>query len=878
MLNYTTRGSNYEPGNNYEGSDDTYSRQFFTISRRGHTSATAECGAPTMVWHVAFWPRRMYDPFSLAMTGADGKIKEDDAIVREFGEARRKVVKDFNDFLKRLQARGRHLEAPQGGQPFELREPRDWDADTRPFEVFDSEATGFTLWWPDNPPAACGDPPVNVMSGRDKARPVRADLRVRVQAEVSIDYSIVTFFIDAGKPWNEPPIYVTREGEIIDEIGERRSKIFRHVKNTKTICEERLEAVDHEGKRLIDLDRLPEPNPVCGTSAIRLEDGHTDSAEALKAAADYLYDGIWAEFCRDFGFSIDSIAGETDVIFANFRGLVMSTCGTEVTEHGKLVRAPEPKDMSETSNPGSMPFPRFDGGDVQNEDKLEANAVVKAYMPFMRRFRAEGDWRDWIACGIFDWRAIYITAVGAQSEFAAFDESDFDLQLSIPASIPAGYIPARRVNGAAKPEEPRRNGERRAPTTAKNDRPAPFRYMLLTKFEPHRKQAGRMADRVNSLGARRLFALKDWSVIQNASVWINHYGRQLDAAFEDWIRKTDRLEYETGRKRAGLDQKFWPSIQSEIDALGNEQANSIRLVYLNHPRLAIPMLRRLISDHRETTPAAWTEILKSVDDQEEEYRRVDGDHDAHLAEINRAAEHALIRITDGLDKLGDGAIGGLPYRIARSRYYADTFRAAQLNLRVGPIETWWSYDQFAKRGMEPVLKFIDSVGERLDKLRTRLQTMKQDILQRSIALQTEATRDNTHRLERIQSELKRMADLTEVMNRRLAELNIAEAEHRVKTAALEHLTAELKNTMTGHQERTAATELLTAKLTNLAAEHQKAAAEHQKATAENSKRITEMNRIRHLLDIALHSIPNWITAIVGLGAAAYAAAHLYLFR
>jgi hypothetical protein len=488
---------------------------------------------------------------------------------------------------------------------------------------------------------------------------------VRVQAEVSVDYSIITFFIDAGKPWNEPPIYLTHEGEITDEMGMRRSKIFRHVKNIKTICEERLEAVDHEGKRLIDLDQLPEPYPVCGTSAVRLVDGHTNSAEALKAAADYLYDGIWMEFCRDFGFNIDSIAGETDVVFANFRGLIMSTCGTDVTEHGKLVRAPEPKDLSETSNPGSMPFPRFDGG---GEDKVEPNAVVKAYMPFMRRFSAEGDWRDWIACGIFDWRAIYIAPVGTQSEFAAFDESDFDLQLGIPASIPAGYIPAREVNVASQPaDEPHLNGERRAPTTPKNDRPVPFRYLLLTKFEPHRVQVGRMVDRINSLGARRLIAFKDWTAVQDASTWIDHYRRQLDAAFEQRTWERERL----------------------------------------HPA-------------------------------------------DELVEIKRA----LRSISAGLSKLDAGAVGGLPYRTARSRYYAETFSEALKYLHVGNIETWWSYEESAKRGLEPVLKVTASVDERMDKLRTRLEAMKQDILLNLLVTQTEVVQDNTDGLKQLWTEIK----------------------------------------------------------------------------------------------------------------------------
>jgi hypothetical protein len=748
--------------------DQGYSDQFFTISRRGHTSPAAECGAPTMVWHVAFWPRRKYDPFSVAVTGDDDQIKKPEAIIEEFGQARGNVVKDFKDFLERLQTRGRHLKAPRSEPPFELREPRDWDAGTEPFKVFDSEATGFTLWWPDNPPAANGNPPKSVMSDRPDAKPVRTDLRVRVQAEASIDYSIITFFIDAGKPWNERPIYVTHEGDIPRDVGERRQKIFRHVKNIKTISEERLEAQDHDGKRLIDLDRLPEPNPICGTTTVKLEHGFTDCAEALKAAADYLYDDIWKEFCKDFGFNIGSIAGETDVVFANFRGLVMSTCGTEVTEHGKLVRAPEPKDLSETSHPGSEPFPRFDGGGA---DKVEPNAVAKAYMPFMRRFRSEGDWREWIACGIFDWRAIYITAVGAQSEFAEFDESDFDR--GIPSDIPAGHIPERLVNRAGtSADEPARNEARKSPTTAMNDRPAPFRYLRLTKFEPHRKQAGRMADRINSLGARRLFALKDWSIIQNASVWINHYGRQLDKAFELWIRETGALEARTQRALDESNARFWSPVQPHFDALKSPEIARALGGYQRNPNRACEELQLLAEKHRETAPARWDAILAFAEGNKHtdhpEYRTIDGDHNSDLAAIDRKTEQALIAITAGLDQLGEGAVGGLPYRIARSRYYADTFRAAQLTLRGGTIETWWSYDQFARRGMEPVLKFIDSVGDRLDKLRNRLQTLKQDILQRSIAIQTEATRDNTHRLERIQTEIMNM---TRAMQRLSGDIN-----------------------------------------------------------------------------------------------------------
>ncbi|MFZ1102761.1 MAG: DUF3422 family protein [Hyphomicrobiaceae bacterium] len=139
--------------------------------------------------------------------------------------------------------------------------------------------------------------------------------------------------------------------------------------------------------------------------------------------------------------------------------------------------------------------------------------------------------------------------------------------------------------------------------------------------------------------------------------------------------------------------------------------------------------------------------------------RVPGKRDIAFANLNQTTERILVRITLELDNLGRTAIGGLPYRVSRSRYYADLYRDAVKSLKIGNIATWWSYEQFAHRGMEPALRFIAAVGDRLDKLRDRVQRVKDDILQSSINYQTEATRDNTHKLERIQ---KSMKDLTRV--------------------------------------------------------------------------------------------------------------------
>ena len=202
-----------------------------------------------------------------------------------------------------------------------------------------------------------------------------------------------------------------------------------------------------------------------------------------------------------------------------------------------------------------------------------------------------------------------------------------------------------------------------------------------------------------------------------------------------------------------------PIISSLNDAAAQQEIREILFRYRGDQRRAAKELLQLSKQFKgKHNGDLWSKFEHYASAQEKcdhpRVRTIDGNRDSDLAEANQSVERVLIGISAGLDELGAGAVGGLPYCISRSRYYADMFRDAVQSLRIGNIETWWSYEQFAVRGMEPALRHIASVGERIERLRTRLQAVKQDILQSSIASQTEATRDNTHRLERIQTELK----------------------------------------------------------------------------------------------------------------------------
>jgi hypothetical protein len=741
--------------------DLAYTKQYFTITRTGHTHPTAQFGAPTLVWHVAFWPRSEKDPHDFDVTTSlDGNacLKEADRLRAEHGARRADVVAEFNNFLNSLQERGRVAATDSDAAIFKSQRPLDWTerfTGDEPFPDVNVEASGFTLWWADAPPLTG-----NMVPSGTRPRPT--DIRVRVQAEVHADFCSLTFLIDAGKPWNGEPVYTLSDVNI-KQLGSRRRAIFQHVENIKTICEGRVDARDAAGTRLVDRALLPEPNPLFDLSGKTLEFGFTDSAKALKVSADYLYQQLWDEFCKDYGFNLCDVAGETDEIFANFRGLVLSTRGVD-----KPSAAP-----SLTASRATEPFSRFEGtGMGYGSNATEPVSVVKAFMPFMRRMRSEADWRDWIACGIFDWRAIYITSLGAQSEFRSLDECEFNTSTDSPGDIPAGYLPERLtrngVDPRTLPECARYAMGREAPVTPQDDRPAPFRYLLLTKFEPNRGQVGRMVERINTTGTRRLYALKNWTIINQASNWVRIYGLQLDAAYQQWIKAIEDVESAYADKLETYNDVIWSGVKAIVNRLRSAnaqvEANAILGRYRRDPARASEELSELPKQFGSEDAKVWSDLreytAKVENNDFRQIRTVQGNRDTDIAAANHNVERVLIGISAGLDQLGAAAIGGLQYRISRSRHYADLFRDGVRNLRVGNIETWWSYEQFAVRGMEPALRHITEVGERMDKLRARLQAVKQDILQSSIATQTEATRDNTHRLERIQAELKVIAVAT----------------------------------------------------------------------------------------------------------------------
>src|SRR5262245_24004127 len=87
------------------GDANAYTKQYFTAGRQAHVRTTQSFGTPALVWHVAFWPTRNFDPHNLSGTG--DPISRAEAR-REYDRLRSKLANDLDTrVLDKLQRRGR---------------------------------------------------------------------------------------------------------------------------------------------------------------------------------------------------------------------------------------------------------------------------------------------------------------------------------------------------------------------------------------------------------------------------------------------------------------------------------------------------------------------------------------------------------------------------------------------------------------------------------------------------------------------------------------------------------------------------------------------------------------------------------------------------
>jgi hypothetical protein len=605
----------------------------------GHTQPSPEFGAPALCWHIAVWPRHAADPNHCEVNPEKfGEIKWQD-LFKDFKHKREMLYAtadkdgELNKFLVNLQKKGRLLGKHEPDQLL-LAERGDRIPGALKFDRLEPSFLHFTLWW-------CDDGQLTFTS---QDAPPSSAIRVRVFVHAAFDHTTISFYIDPSKPWNEVGVFSSE-----DASGVRRKKIFQTVEAVKEICQNQIA----EGS--INFPLLPERNI------------SSDQAKALLEGEDYLYSGVWGEFCKDFDFHLEDAVTSKGRCFANFRSLVMATDG--------LPSDSKPENPLNASAPGRK-FHRFD--DKPAEGTSEANAVIKAFWPFVRRINPEADFKEHIACGLMHWRALFITSLGAKKTARRAAEWKGN-------DIEAGSLLEETEALDPTIREPH------------NQKHRPVRYLFLTKYEPHRRQIGRIVERMCRLGTLRLFALKSYNVIQNADIHIRIRGQELDGIMAWWSKKCADIQQEFKNTRAGLPPE--------------EKLEKNQLKELNEAR-----------KHRDDLLAGATD----------------------------AAEKRLIEITASLDKLAQASDGGLHYRVRRSTYYIDQFHALVKILGVGDVPTWIAYNSFAERGLKPVFDLIRQTGERLQALRDRLTSVTESIQTSALVVQSSATRENTNVLKNIE--------------------------------------------------------------------------------------------------------------------------------
>src|SRR5262245_8091029 len=124
-----------------------YSDQYETIISQGHARPTPLFGAPALVWHVAIWPRRMYDPHDTAGEKHD-KAKS------KFESRRTLWLDQIDCFIKKLQSGS--CRKADDARTFTSVPPHDLhgkestsdpDGFFKPINILAQEIVPFTLWW-----------------------------------------------------------------------------------------------------------------------------------------------------------------------------------------------------------------------------------------------------------------------------------------------------------------------------------------------------------------------------------------------------------------------------------------------------------------------------------------------------------------------------------------------------------------------------------------------------------------------------------------------------------------------------------------------------------------------------------------------------------
>jgi hypothetical protein len=637
------------------------------ISTEGRNRSAPSIGSPTLIWHLGVW--RKYN-HAKSPTKGESEASPHDSYIDNFERHTVHFYDEVFRFLQDLQKRGIRKGDPI--QPFKLEliaiegftnDDIALEAQPRRFPIFAPQSASFTLWWRDSAKLGVANEPIH-----DKDPDVDQALRVFVQFQNFQDHITLTFYIDGAKLFTGRQILKREEVEA-NRLGERRTRLLNHLDTIRS------SSYDRVVSGAIDLPSADRPVDA-------------EVATTLKSAADYAFRDIWDEFQSAFGFRT-RIQDERDpedgspfldhgLLFVDQRGLMMSVRGLKTAddeERLKLISDLKARNDIKVEDEQALPerpwrqIGRSASGTLGPVDIFDAKCgepetILKSLWPFLLQMTEQAARKDWIGCGILDWRALFMSTLGSRAQ--------------PPVPEAAGNIPMYRRTLA------------------------PERFFIVTKGEPHRRQIGRMVERLLSLETMRVIAFKNLGAIQNASLHLRTLTMALDDILEQWA--ADRRDI----------QKPW-----------DEERKKHR------------DLRR--GDIFMRLPPEY------IIEEERFYDK--------LSELNAEYETQLIDIAASLERMGPGGSGHLAQSIDEASYYIGEFDRMVPTLEIGNIAGWINYAQFADRGMRPTFNMIKNTGQRLVAAQDRLKALTDVVQVSALIVQSDATRRNTDTLREIASNL-----------------------------------------------------------------------------------------------------------------------------
>jgi hypothetical protein len=707
-----------------------YADQYETVVAHGETRPAPSLGVPALTWHVAIWPRRTVlgadgvngrsDPYDTA--GQTAERAHDELLAR-----RALWLQQVDRFLEELQARS-HKPPPR-------RQPKPADV-SQPTDTHGAATVCFTLWW-------------NELIGQAIPAPDAEAIRVHVMAEVSSDYAAFGFYMDIGAPAGPSEVQSgTQSGGQPGATGvltaaTRRERLRAAVDDIRRICDFQLGSLAPGGVAA-DAPALPEflQSPDHRTSL--------ELQEALKAHRNLLYVDIWEAFAREMDCRLEDIAGERGEVFANSRGLVMTTGGLPSATLGYT---PLPQ-RAETAQGGADL--RF------GANGAEADALVRAYWPLVRWVTPRTEARAVVASGLADWRALHISALGAQSQVLHRQDGepaadDGEAAIRVPLHLLADD--EKHLAAVAGPFDSQVH--KRAGAQPGNNHPV--RYLLLTKPGPDPRTVGHIAERLDTIATRRLYGLKDWAAVRDVDAGLPVLARDLDEAARRWgedrrllgtlagyaaLRRAKREMQRLGRTlrfgRTDAERQVLIRIFKARDVWSGADLARLRAFLPAYiPGRPPRLLRLLLSLRFLFNRRRYRELLYAMERDTVANVRL-----AALQEICAEAESDLGRISAALAEAERRPVGGLQLRVERSARCARELDAALKALRVARIPGWTSYEEFAERRIAPAFDLLQHAGQAAAALRARLQGLTEAFEASLLVAQSEATRQSAAALRR----------------------------------------------------------------------------------------------------------------------------------